>query len=208
MVQLAATELETRMAAPGAGAGPPGTDIESGDMFAVRARLVREAVQTLRNTVGGSGCARADRYLQNVDTWAGSLKAKAPKLAAFTPALKMSSTRLTDPVHREAHAAFVRDVDMTRTNFRTVAKLQARRAITGQKLDAAVRPPGRRARRAAASRGVLRRPLLWRAWAAGHLYRLGLHARLGSRECGGLSASGPGSADARGRGVRRPFRAS
>ena len=50
------------MAAPGAGAGPRGTDIESGDMFAVRARLVREAVQALRNTVGGSGCARADTY--------------------------------------------------------------------------------------------------------------------------------------------------
>ena len=55
------------MVAPGAGAGPCGTDIESGDMFAVRARLVREAVQTLRNTVGDSGCARADAHLQNVD---------------------------------------------------------------------------------------------------------------------------------------------
>ena len=47
------------MAAPGAGAGPGATDIESGDMFAVRARLVREAVQALRNAVGGSGCARS-----------------------------------------------------------------------------------------------------------------------------------------------------
>ena len=99
------------MASPGA--VPGADDVESSDPYVVRARLVREAVQTLRNRVGASELTRV--YLTNVDSWEKSLVERAPKLAALTTALYKSASRLTDPLHREAHDVFVRAIDMTRT---------------------------------------------------------------------------------------------
>lgn len=128
------------MAASVTGAVPGADDVESSDPYVVRARLVREAVQTLRNRVGASELTRV--YLKHVDTWEKGLVERAPKLAALTTALYKSASRLTDPLHREAHDVFVRAIDMTRTNFRTVVKLHARRATAGQKLDAEVHPRG------------------------------------------------------------------
>ena len=97
-------------------------DEAASDIFEVRARQVRLAVDVLVLALGGEGAT----FQRQVQAWLAGLDPRARKLAAFPPALRQAGSRLSGLPAQAARTTFYREVEGLRWNTSQIVRVQPR----------------------------------------------------------------------------------
>ena len=97
-------------------------DEAASDIFELRARQVRLAVDVLVLALGGEGAT----FQRQVQAWLAGLDPRARKLAAFPPALKQAGSRLSGLPAQAARTTFYREVEGLRRNTSQIVRVQPR----------------------------------------------------------------------------------
>ena len=97
-------------------------DEAASDIFGVRARQVRSAVDVLVLALGDEGVT----FRRQVQAWLAGLDPAARKLAPFAPALKHAGGRLSGLPAQAARNNFYRAVEGLRRNTSQIVRVQPR----------------------------------------------------------------------------------